>query len=95
VVLPNSKKRGSLESKHQAFNYTEILNITDNFKTIIGEGGFGKVYVGVLQNRTQVAVKILSPSSMQGYKEFQSEVDIIINVRKPSYNLISSISISA
>jgi serine/threonine protein kinase len=94
-VLPNSKKRGSLESKHQAFNYTEILNITDNFKTIIGEGGFGKVYVGVLQNRTQVAVKILSPSSMQGYKEFQSEVDIIINVRKPSYNLISSISISA
>jgi serine/threonine protein kinase len=72
-----------LESNHQAFSYTEILNITDNFKTIIGEGGFGKVYLGVLQNRNQVAVKILSPSSMQGYKEFQSEVDIVINVRKP------------
>jgi hypothetical protein len=75
VTSTNSKKRGSvLESKHQAFSYTEILNITDNFKTIIGEGGFGKVYLGVLQNHTQVAVKILSPSSMQGYKEFQSEV---------------------
>jgi serine/threonine protein kinase len=63
-----------LESKHQAFNYTEILNITDNFKTIIGEGGFGKVYLGTLQDQTQVAVKRLSPSSVQGYKEFQSEV---------------------
>lgn len=63
-----------MKSKHQVFSSTEILNITDNFKTTIGEGGFGKVYVGVLQNQTQVAVKILSPSSMQGYKEFQSEV---------------------
>jgi RIO-like serine/threonine protein kinase len=63
-----------MKSKHQTFSYTEIINITDNFKTIIGEGGFGKIYVGVLQNHTQVAVKILSPSSMQGYKEFQSEV---------------------
>jgi serine/threonine protein kinase len=63
-----------MKSKHQAFSYTEVLNITDNFKTIIGEGGFGKVYLGVLKDHTQVAVKILSPSSMQGYKEFQSEV---------------------
>ncbi|GAU24778.1 hypothetical protein TSUD_356070 [Trifolium subterraneum] len=63
-----------MKSKHQIFSYTELLNITDNFKTIIGEGGFGKVYLGVLQNDTKlVAVKILSPSSKQGYKEFQSE----------------------
>ncbi|PNX98625.1 leucine-rich repeat receptor-like protein kinase at2g19210-like protein, partial [Trifolium pratense] len=74
VTSANSKKRGSLESKHQAFSYTEVLNITDNFKTIIGEGGFGKVYLGVLQNHTQVAVKMLSLSSMQGYKEFKTEV---------------------
>ena len=66
-----------MKSKHQAFSYSEIVNMTDNFKTIIGEGGFGKVYVGVLQNHIQVAVKILSPSSMQGYKEFQSEVRLL------------------
>ncbi|WJX91987.1 hypothetical protein P8452_73692 [Trifolium repens] len=77
VTSTNSKKRGSLESKHQAFNYTEILNITDNFKTIIGEGGFGKVYFGTLQDQTQVAVKRLSPSSVQGYKEFQSEAQLL------------------
>ena len=68
-----SPEKGSLKSKHQRFSYTEILNITDNFETIIGEGGFGKVYGGILQDQTQVAIKMLSPSSMQGYKEFQSE----------------------
>jgi len=58
----NSKKEGSMKSKHQTFNYIEILNITDNFNTIIGEGGFEKVYLGFLQDHTQVAVKILSTS---------------------------------
>ncbi|WJX86277.1 hypothetical protein P8452_68608 [Trifolium repens] len=89
VKSTNSKKRGSFESKHQAFSYTEVLNITDNFKTIIGEGGFGKVYVGILQNHTQVAVKILSPSSMQGYKEFQLEAQLLMIVHHR--NLVSLI----
>jgi RIO-like serine/threonine protein kinase len=69
-----------MKSKHQRFSYNEILNITDNFKTIIGEGGFGKVYIGILQEHTQVAVKILSTSSKQGYKEFKSEVSHWIKV---------------
>ncbi|XP_013444211.2 probable LRR receptor-like serine/threonine-protein kinase At1g05700 [Medicago truncatula] len=85
----NSKKRGSLESTHEAFSYTEILNITNNFKTTIGEGGFGKVYLGILQNKTQVAVKMLSPSSMQGYKEFQSEAQLLAIVHHR--NLVSLI----
>ncbi|MCH80001.1 receptor-like protein kinase, partial [Trifolium medium] len=89
VTSRNSKKRGSLISKQQTFSYTEILNITNNFKTIVGEGGFGKVYVGVLQNHTQVAVKILSPSSMQGYKEFQSEAQLLMIVHHR--NLVSLI----
>ncbi|PNY05720.1 leucine-rich repeat receptor-like protein kinase at2g19210-like protein [Trifolium pratense] len=87
AVLSNPKKYGSLKSKHQAFSYTEILNITDNFKTIIGEGGFGKVYVGILQDHTKVAVKLLSPSSMQGYKEFQSEAQLLTVVHHR--NLVS------
>ncbi|XP_024628961.1 probable LRR receptor-like serine/threonine-protein kinase At1g05700 isoform X2 [Medicago truncatula] len=75
-----SNERGSMKSKHQKFSYSEILNITDNFKTVIGEGGFGKVYFGILQDQTQVAVKRLSPSSMQGYKEFQSEAQLLMIV---------------
>ncbi|KEH18237.1 LRR receptor-like kinase plant [Medicago truncatula] len=85
----NSKKWGSLKSKHHAFSYNEILNITDNFKTIIGEGGFGKVYIGILQDRTQLAVKMLSTSSKQGYKEFQSEVQLLMIVHHR--NLVSLI----
>jgi len=79
-----------MKSKHQKFSYTEILKITDNFKTIIGEGGFGKVYFGILQDQTQVAVKRLSPSSMQGYKEFQSEVRHYIQVKKQYINFYCS-----
>jgi len=55
--MSSSKERGSMKSKHQKFSYTEILNITDNFKTIIGEGGFGKVYLGILHDQTQVVTQ--------------------------------------
>ncbi|PNX89855.1 receptor-like protein kinase, partial [Trifolium pratense] len=78
-----------MKSKHQVFSYTELLNITDNFKTIIGEGGFGKVYLGTLQDQTQVAVKRLSPSSAQGYKEFKSEAQLLTMVHHR--NLVSLI----
>jgi len=41
---------------------------------MIGKGGFGEVYLGTLQSDERVAVKKLSLSSNQGYKEFKSEV---------------------
>jgi len=69
-----SRKELSLKSKNQPFTYTEIVSITNNFQTIIGEGGFGKVYLGNLKDGRQVAVKLLSQSSRQGYKEFLAEV---------------------
>ena len=75
-----------MESKHQAFSCIEILNITDNLKTIIGEGGFGKVYLGILQDHTEVAVKLLSPSSRQGYREFRSEVRCCTKVSSYKFN---------
>ncbi|KAK7294283.1 hypothetical protein RJT34_17170 [Clitoria ternatea] len=89
VVHSSFKKGGSLKSKHVTFSYSEILSITDNFKTIIGEGGFGKVYFGILQNHMEVAVKLLSPSSTQGYKEFKSESKLLMVVHHR--NLVSLI----
>lgn len=62
--------------KNRPFTYSEVLKITNNFSTVIGEGGFGKVYLGTLANGTNVAVKMLSRASKQGYKEFQAEVII-------------------
>ncbi|XP_039159454.1 receptor-like protein kinase At3g21340 [Eucalyptus grandis] len=57
----------------RSFNYGEITRITGNFGTEIGVGGFGKVYLGTLENGTKVAVKMLSEKSWQGDREFQAE----------------------
>ncbi|XP_011012941.1 PREDICTED: probable LRR receptor-like serine/threonine-protein kinase At1g05700 [Populus euphratica] len=87
VSLSSSVGLSSLKSKNQQFTYTEIVSITNNFQTIIGEGGFGKVYLGNLQDGRQVAVKLLSQSSRQGYKEFLAEVKLLIIVHHR--NLVS------
>ncbi|XP_028803942.1 putative leucine-rich repeat receptor-like serine/threonine-protein kinase At2g19230 [Neltuma alba] len=63
--------------KNREFSHSQVLRITNNFKTLIGEGGFGKVYLGTLEDNSQVAVKLLSESSKQGYKEFQSEAQLL------------------
>ncbi|KAK0596132.1 hypothetical protein LWI29_013071 [Acer saccharum] len=89
VRAAESEKEGSLKSKNRQFTYSEIVHITNNFKTIIGEGGFGKVYLGTLNNDSDVAVKVLSPSSRQGYKEFRAEVQLLMVVHHR--NLVSLI----
>ena len=63
------------EIKKQQFSYSDILTITTNFERIIGKGGFGTVYHGLLSDHeTQVAVKMLSRSTAQGFKQFNAEV---------------------
>ncbi|XP_030464561.2 putative leucine-rich repeat receptor-like serine/threonine-protein kinase At2g19230 [Syzygium oleosum] len=66
-----------LKFKNRPFKYGEVSRITGNFGRVIGEGGFGKVYHGTLDNGTVVAVKMLSDSSKQGFKEFQVEVQLL------------------
>ena len=75
VFLPvGMVTKSNIKLQNQQYSYSEVVSITNNFKTIIGEGGFGKVYLGKLKDEIQVAVKLLSISSYQGYKEFQAEV---------------------
>lgn len=50
--------------------------MTNNFEKILGKGGFGMVYHGTVNGTEQVAVKVLSHSSSQGYKEFKAEVTV-------------------
>ncbi|XP_021714185.1 probable LRR receptor-like serine/threonine-protein kinase At5g10290 [Chenopodium quinoa] len=62
------------------FAYRELQIATDNFceKNVLGQGGFGKVYKGVLGDNTKVAVKRLTDyESPGGDAAFQREVEMI------------------
>lgn len=63
---------GRIEPIQRKFAYSELLEITNNFKTVLGKGGFGEVYHGFIDD-TQVAVKMISSSSVHGYQQFESE----------------------
>ncbi|XP_047147987.1 senescence-induced receptor-like serine/threonine-protein kinase [Vigna umbellata] len=80
VISSISVKDEPLKSANQVFSYSDIRRITNNFTTMIGKGGFGKVYLGTLECGERVAVKILSSPSAQGYKEFQSEAKLLMHV---------------
>ena len=55
--------------QNRRFSYNDLIRITKKFQNIIGTGGFGNVYLGALENGTQVAVKMRNHSSSQGVKE--------------------------
>ncbi|XP_037437682.1 L-type lectin-domain containing receptor kinase IX.1-like [Triticum dicoccoides] len=66
------------------FTYDELVAATDGFSDAnkLGEGGFGSVYRGFLCGMDlHIAVKKVSKSSRQGWKEFVSEVKIISRLR--------------
>ncbi|XP_062083666.1 proline-rich receptor-like protein kinase PERK3 isoform X2 [Humulus lupulus] len=59
--------------------YEELKEATNNFESasILGEGGFGKVFKGVLSDGTAVAIKRLTNGGQQGDKEFLVEVEML------------------
>ncbi|CAK9141609.1 unnamed protein product [Ilex paraguariensis] len=62
------------------FAWRELQLATENFseKNVLGQGGFGKVYKGVLADNTKVAVKRLTDyESPGGDAAFQREVEMI------------------
>ncbi|KAK9073969.1 hypothetical protein SSX86_006563 [Deinandra increscens subsp. villosa] len=68
----------------KSFSYVELAQSTYNFaeNKKLGEGGFGGVYKGFLEeSNTYIAVKRVSKSSKQGINEYASEVRIISRVR--------------
>ncbi|KAK1256865.1 putative receptor-like protein kinase [Acorus gramineus] len=66
---------------------SQIKSATKNFdeSLVIGAGGFGKVYKGVLKNgggtRTRVAIKRASQRSRQGFPEFETEIHVLSGIR--------------
>ncbi|XP_061360041.1 U-box domain-containing protein 33-like isoform X2 [Gastrolobium bilobum] len=89
------KKQGEASSTHMPqlfaeFSFSEIEEATNNFSPSlkVGEGGYGSIFKGILRH-TEVAIKLLHASSLQGPMEFQQEVDVLSKLRHP--NLITLI----
>ena len=68
------------EELGRCFSLSEILIATNNFDdaSLVGTGGFGKVYKGSIDHGTiTVAIKWLHVESKQGAKEFWMEVKML------------------
>ncbi|XP_010312292.2 L-type lectin-domain containing receptor kinase S.4-like [Solanum lycopersicum] len=66
------------------YSYRELKKGTRGFREseLLGRGGFGKVYKGVLRNsKGDIAVKRISHESKQGLREFVSEIASIGRLR--------------
>ncbi|KAI3407903.1 uncharacterized protein J3R85_020653 [Psidium guajava] len=63
----------------KAFTFREMAVATDNFNrsTQVGQGGYGKVYKGNLHDNTVVAIKRAEEGSLQGQKEFLTEIKLL------------------
>ncbi|XP_047939137.1 probable serine/threonine-protein kinase PBL17 isoform X2 [Salvia hispanica] len=104
VIIPKNVKdlrispgNGDLD----IFTYEEMKLATKHFRPdqVLGEGGFGIVYKGVIDESvrpgyktTQIAVKVLDPESLQGDREWLAEVNYLGQLRHP--NLVKLIGYS-
>ncbi|KAK1404880.1 putative serine/threonine-protein kinase PBL7 [Heracleum sosnowskyi] len=69
----------------QLFTFKQLHSATGGFtkSNLIGHGGFGLVYRGVLQNGRKIAVKVMDRAGKQGEEEFQVEVELLSRLRSP------------
>lgn len=79
-----------------AFTFNELKTATKNFRSdnLIGEGGFGYVYKGWINEQTLcpskpgsgmvVAIKKLKPEGFQGHKEWLTEVNYLGQLHHPN-----------
>ncbi|XP_031259398.1 probable serine/threonine-protein kinase PIX13 [Pistacia vera] len=80
----------------KVFSFAELKVAAKNFKcdTLLGEGGFGKIFKGWIDEKTlapfksgigmMVAIKKFNPESMQGYPEWQSEINLLGRLSHPN-----------
>ncbi|KAH7662010.1 Non-specific serine/threonine protein kinase protein [Dioscorea alata] len=65
------------------FDLSLVLEATNNFapENKLGQGGFGPVYKGKLEDGLEIAVKRLSRNSLQGIDEFKNEALLITKLQ--------------
>ncbi|KAM3390152.1 hypothetical protein ACQJBY_011997 [Aegilops geniculata] len=81
--LSSSNEIGGEQVDFPFVSFEDIAAATDNFSDSkqIGSGGFGKVYKGILQGNTEVAIKRLIKGSRQGMEEFKNEIILIVKLQ--------------
>lgn len=75
----------------KSFTYEEMALATNSFSdsTQIGQGGYGKVYKGILADGMVVAIKRAQAGSLQGEREFLTEIQLLSRLHHR--NLVSLI----
>lgn len=61
------------------FSFVELETATSSFCVTaqVGQGAYGKVYKGILADDTVVAIKRAQQGSVQGQKEFFTEIELL------------------
>ncbi|KAL5707516.1 non-specific serine/threonine protein kinase [Ranunculus cassubicifolius] len=74
-----------IEGGLQIFTFKQLHSATGGFgkSNVIGHGGFGSVYKGVLSDGRKVAVKLMDRAGKQGDEEFKMEVELLSRLRSP------------
>ncbi|KAL8132319.1 hypothetical protein AgCh_007982 [Apium graveolens] len=82
-----SKEYSNMSEKEDVelpyFYLSTLVHATNNFSptNLLGQGGFGPVYKGTLEDGQEIAVKCLSETSKQGTLEFMNEVKFIAKLQ--------------
>ncbi|PNX80061.1 receptor-like protein kinase, partial [Trifolium pratense] len=81
--LSRTSEHGSYGYLGMKIPFADVQSATNNFdrNLIIGYGGFGMVYKGVLRDNVKVAVKRGMPGSRQGLPEFHTEISVLSKIR--------------
>lgn len=96
--LPTPRTEGEILASPnlKPFSFNELKNATRNFRpdSLLGEGGFGYVFKGWIDEHTLaaarpgsgmvIAVKKLKPEGFQGHKEWLTEVDYLGQLHHPN-----------
>lgn len=96
VTLPPVPMGKIVVPQLKIFGYSELKSATRNFRpdSLVGEGGFGRVYKGWIDETTMapskvgvgvpIAVKRCNPDSLQGLKEWKTEIDFLGKFSHPN-----------